>query len=353
MKQKKKVSSNQDRVTFASKSVQDKVKELFDSSQPDLLYITKDKELLAKHIDFINSMPYCAMKSAGYHIKHVRLNIKRPHIFISFRECYEPIYRRWLRLINYCHCESDDCYRFFGKKGVKFCDDFIDCKKFCIWCLTNGLVCFPNYYSAYLVRIDKAGDYTMSNIKVVSEKQLHNAQNLADALDTIILAKSYEDHHHESVSFMTAYTRYYLHDFSLEDAIMTPYSGPSKPRAPGECCVGFSPHLFYRSVADENSCTFSEFWNRMSAFYLSRTHPRPYEFLKKDFSQSDQIRLLHNEPNKSLRKIISENKCRKHESIQPRLSNIEKHLVNNQDFKKLLSDQSNNILEDLLREPDL
>lgn len=337
--------------TFESKSIQNKISRLFDSSQPDLSYITKDKRLLKKHIDFINSLPYCSMSFVGGPVSHRKLTIKRPQLFVAFNKCYEPIYRRWLRLIAYCYSEFNECYQFFGGKGVKLCDDFIDCKKFCIWCLTNGLVCAPDSYSSYLVRKDKAGDYTLDNISIISEKQLHNTPELVDALDTIILAKSYEDHHHDSVSYMTAYTRYYVYDFSVEDAIMAPYS-TNDSRAPGEICIGFSPHSFYRSVADENSCTFSEFWSRMHMTYMSKIPPRPYDLLKKDFSTVEHMNFLGKKSYKQLwEESLAEKKNSDPEMLQSRYSKLERDLMNNPDLKNMSINQSNNsILEDFLRE---
>ena len=92
-------SKKSDKITFESKSVQNKIKKIFDQSQPDLSYITKDRKLLKKHIEFIHNLPYCSMSFVSGPVSHQKLTIKRPQLFVAFHKCYEPIYRRWLRLL--------------------------------------------------------------------------------------------------------------------------------------------------------------------------------------------------------------------------------------------------------------
>lgn len=346
-------SKKSDKITFESKSVQNKIKKIFDQSQPDLSYITKDRKLLKKHIEFIHNLPYCSMSFVSGPVSHQKLTIKRPQLFVAFHKCYEPIYRRWLRLLSYCYSEYSECYQFFGKRGVKLCDDFLDCKKFCIWCLTNGLVYEPDSYKMYLVRKDKSGDYTLDNVSIIYEKQLHSTPDLSDALDTIIFAKNYEDHHHESVSYMSAYTRYYVYDFTIEDAISAPYTPdvPKKLRSPGETGIGFQPCSFYKSVADEDSCTWSEFWSRMHMTYMSKIPPRPYDLLSKEFSTVEHVAKLGKKSYKQLwEESLAEKKNSDPNEIQSRYSKLEQDLLNNKDLQNMKIDQSNSILEDFIRE---
>lgn len=343
---KKKTNS----ITFESKTVQNKIKKIFDPSQPDLSYITKDKKLLKKHINFINSLPYCSMSFLGGPVSHRKLTITRPKLFVAFNKCYEPIFSRWFRLLAYCYSESSECYQFFGKRGVKMCDDFLDCKRFCIWCLTNGLVNAPDSYVNYLIRKDKTGDYTLDNVSIISEKQLHNEPDIANALDTIILAKKYEDHHHESVSYMSAYTRYYLYDFTVEDAISAPYTS-RKIKSPGETTIGFQPVSFYKSVANEDSCTWSEFWSRMHMTYMSKIPPRPYDLLNKDFSTVEHVAKLGKKSYKQLwEESLAEKKNSDPNEIASRYSKLEKDLLKNKDFQNMKIGQPDSILEDIIRE---
>lgn len=346
-------SKKSDKITFESKFVQNKIKKIFDQSQPDLSYITKDRKLLKKHIEFIHNLPYCSMGCVVSQILNQKLTIKRPLSFVAFHKCYKPIFRRWTRLLSYCYNEHDECYQFFGKRGVKLCDDFLDCKKFCIWCLTNGLVYEPDSYKMYLVRKDKSGDYTLDNVSIIYEKQLHSTPDLSDALDTIVLAKNYEDHHHESVSYMSAYTRYYLYDFTLEDAISAPYAPDisKKPRSPGETVIGFKPRSFYKSVADEDSCTWSEFFSRMQMTYKSKVPPRPYDFLIKEFSTTEYVAKFGKKSYERLwKESLAEKKNSDPNEIQSRYSKLEQDLLNNKDLQNMKIDQSNSILEDFIRE---
>lgn len=355
-KEKKRTSKKKVIHTFESDVIQKRVKRLFDGTQTDLSLVVKDKKLLKKHIDFINSMPYCSMyRVLSVPVSHERLTLeKRPKIFISFNECYKPICRRWFRMIEYCYYEKNECYQFFGKRGIKMCEDFLDCKKFCIWCLKNGLIDPPDSYRMYLIRKDKSGDYDPNNIKVISEKQLHNNPNVPDALDAIILAKNYQDHHHESVSFMSAYTRYYLNDFQLEDAIMTPYIPASQTakKTGNEITIGFSPQSFYRSVADENSCTFSEFWSRMHMVYMSKIPPRPYDLLKPDFSTVEHVATLGVKSYKQLwEESLAEKNSSDPEVLKSKYSKLEQDLLKNPDLKNIsTSVENNSLLEEFIRE---
>lgn len=350
-KKKKPGRKKSNKLSFESKTVQNKIKKIFDSSQSDLSYITKDKKLLKKHINFISSLPYCPMSTFIGPISHQKLTIKKPPLFVAFHKCYEPIFRRWLRLLAYCYNERSECYQFFGKRGIKLSDDFLDCKKFCIWCLTNGLVHAPDSYINYLVRKDKSGDYTPDNVSIISEKQLHNEPDITDALDTIILAKRYEAHHHESVSYMSAYTRYYLYDFTVEDAISAPYMPSNKFKLPGEISIGFQPLSFYKSVADENSCTWSEFWSRMHMTYMSKIPPRPYELLNKEFSTVEHVAKLGVKSYKQLwEESLAEKKNSDPNEIKSRYSKLERDLLKNKDLQNMKVDQPNIILEDIIRE---
>lgn len=343
------------KITFNSKIIQNKIKKIFDSSQSDLSYITNNKKLLNKHIKFINASPYRPAHSSNGGLYTSKLTIRHPRLFVGFNKCYEPIYRRWVRLLSYCYVERNECYPFFGKRGIKLCDEFLDSKRFCIWCLTNGLVCAPDSYIKYLVRKDKSGDYSPDNVAIISEKQLHSTPDIVDAIDLIVLAKNYEDHHHETVSYMSAYTRYYMHDFTIEDAISVPYR-PFKHRyneseLQREISVGFAPTSFYKSLSDETTCRFNDFWSRLHMMYLSKIQLRPYDALKPDFSMSEYMRSIGKKSYKQLwEEDRAEKKKREQSTNNSKYSKLEQDLLNNPDLKNMKIDQSSSIIEDFIRE---
>ena len=315
----------------------------------DLLSILDNKELLDKHIDFINTRKYTQLKLPS----HVTSNVKLPDTFSLFREKYTQIFCRWVRLLMYCYCDSHECYRFFGQRDIKMCDEFLDCKKFCIWCLTNGLVYNPNSYIKYLIRKDKSGDYTLDNVRIVSEKQLHSTPDLSDAITNIILAKNYEDHHPESVTFMSAYARYYVHDFTMEDAISAKYRcfSSKMPISEDEISIGFQPRLFYKSVADEDSCTFGDFLSRLHATYLSKIPIRPYDLIRKDFSITAHVEKFGTKSYKQLWEEQADRKRSSEQNIQKyKYSKLEQRLLNNPSFKTMKSGSSNSSLEDIIKE---
>ena len=64
----------------------------------DLLSILDNKELLDKHIDFINTRKYTQLKLPS----HVTSSVNLPDTFSLFREKYTQIFYRWVRLLMYC-----------------------------------------------------------------------------------------------------------------------------------------------------------------------------------------------------------------------------------------------------------
>ena len=97
----------------------------------------------------------------------------------------------------------------------------------------------------------------------------------------IFLAKKYEESHHKSVAFITARTRYYVFDLSIEDALNMEYLASTGDVAIQHMC--FSPQEFYRSVADENSVPANTFFSRLRYVYMGGLTLRPYEMLKPEF----------------------------------------------------------------------
>lgn len=257
------------------------INKLFGPDSKDISEACNDKQLLSAHMWFINHLPFASLsrlatvKAPGGKMKGLS-----PKSFMDFEKYYPTIYARWIHLIKSCFVESYDMYQFFGAKGIYMSKEFLNGKQFCIWCLANGLTKPIGMYDQYLQRKRKHWHYTPKNCYVITEKELHECKSLKTVLGSLYFIKQYETYRHESVSYLTAYTRYYMYDMQAIDAVSLPYV----KRRNGTETYGFKPTAFYKSVATEESCSLSTFISRMHYSYLNGGFKaRPYEMLKPEF----------------------------------------------------------------------
>lgn len=267
-----------------SKKGKERIKKLISMSineDPlDLSYVTSNHGLLKAHREVIRTRKYIPFKYYNCEVPSGPGKGLRPKCFSGFKKYYKYIYERWIHLIKSCFEPNYPFYKFFGAKGIYMSSHFLNGKKFCYWCLANGLTHNLGTYTEYLQRRNKDKQFSPKNCYVVSEKEIHECKTLKMALQSLRLIKLYEEGHDKSVSYMTFYTRYYVYDMKAEDALSWKYI----PK-----CVnanaGFSPYTFYKSVATEESCSYSVFISRIKYSHLSNeTNIRPYEMLKPDFS---------------------------------------------------------------------
>lgn len=254
---------------------------LFDPEQKDLNYIVDDKALLKKHLRYIDKLNYVPSKLKVANCVASDGTEIRIKSFTSFKEKYKPIFLRWLKLVYSCYDPNNYHYQYFGGKGIKLSKEFLDSKFFCKWCLQQKLIDKYGSYTRYLMRYDKSKEYSPDNCFTITEKELYESKSLNIALMNILLAKKYEEGHHKSVSFITARTRYYVFDLSIEDSLNKEYIPSTGDVAIQNMC--FSPKEFYRAVADENSVPKNTFFSRLKYVYLGGLTMRPYEMLKPEF----------------------------------------------------------------------
>ena len=266
------------------KNSEEIINSIFKKDEPDMKYISENPELLKLHCHFIFTRYYVRRSLfQKYVVPTGKSEGISPKQFEFFKDLYPIIYERWAHLIRCCFDETYPLYKFFGAKGIYMSKDFLDSRKFAVWCLKNGLVTPLGMYDTYLQRKDKNYNFSPYNCYTITEKELHDCKLLKIVLDNLYFVKKYEEGHDKSVSYMTAYTRYYVYDINIEDTLSWKYD-PSDIRDKQWC---FSPQKFYKSVADENSCTMSVFLSRYHYSYLNGGFiARPYDMLKPDFSVS-------------------------------------------------------------------
>lgn len=256
----------------------------FDLTVNDSAYISKDKNLLEQHIEIINNAEYT---------RYVQTPLRKCDFYARdfkiFKFGYPTIYYRWRYLLTKCYRACYDIYKFFGAKGIHMDDDFLDGKKFCIWCLKHGLTNYHFSYEKYLQRKDKSKNYSADNCFVVSERDLRAGKDLKQFLTCICLAKRYDESDKKEL-FADAYARFYLYDMSADDALLdisyfSNYVNCNiKNRGPK---IGFSPYLYYNSVAIEGDVPYSTFLSRIIATrnIEHRISIRPFDMLKPEYSE--------------------------------------------------------------------
>ena len=264
------------------------INSIFKPGEKDLSYITKDPELLKQHIKFINESSYVyAGKIASIKVPGGRSEGLSPRNFDFFWKYYQYIFERWFHLIKCCFYTDYPYYKFFGGKGIYMSKEFLDGKKFCIWCLKNGLTSKVGMYDIYLQRKNKNKNYSPKNCYVITEKELHECKTLNLVLSHLYVTKKYEEDHDNSVSYMTMYSRYYVYDLNLDDALHCKYD--SSTRRTCLETIGFSPMNFYKSVATDQDVPLTTFMSRIHYSYLNGGFTiRPYDMLKEDYSIEEE-----------------------------------------------------------------
>lgn len=298
---------------MSKRTLAKRIEAIFDFSKSDLSYIVENKELLNAHIKFINMCDY--VRSGYSTLERYAATFgpskgRLPKAFDKFSENYSGIYELWVHLLRSCGDPTYATYKFFGAKGVFVSKEFLDGKKFCIWCLKNGFTGKPFTYDKYLQRTNKLRKYFSSkNCYIISEKELHECKSVSTALKMLYLIKRYEQQHDPSVSYMAFYTRYFMWDFDVDDAANFKYEPKNYAKT-----FGFLPVRFYESVSNEESCSLSTFISRMHYSYLNGGFTiRPYDMLNPDYSVSAEA----NKQNKVSYKQMWRRQRKENQSAEP------------------------------------
>lgn len=265
--------------------------------------------------------------------------------FLGFRQQYPVIYKWWLLLLNRSLNARHPWYIYYGGKGIPFDAEFMDSKNFCIWALENNLYDSPLCYNQYLFRKDKSKGYSRDNIIITSELEMISGSSLTIALLRIFLTQKYEEYHHPSVALSTFYARCFVYDLDVDTArkvdVYSAFQTKTHPKnknkdvnaviqQPSEVasCMRFSPVDFYKAMADESSCTLSQFIARYSEARRDGIKERPYDMLKPTYSNTEYSnangKLSHEQ------KMRFRNKYGRNEITSKELyEHIEKMLIDN------------------------
>lgn len=93
------------------------------------------------------------------------------------------LYRVWGNIKTRCYNPNVECYRLYGGKGVRMCEEWKQFKSFYLWAIANGYDETAEYSKCTIDRIDSNGDYSPENCRWVGV-DVQNRNNSANRILT-------------------------------------------------------------------------------------------------------------------------------------------------------------------------
>ena len=92
----------------------------------------------------------------------------------TFIKRNERLYNVWYGMKQRCSNPNQVAYKYYGGKGVKVCEEWLDFKTFYTWAMENGYKKDAKQGECTLDRIDVNGDYEPSNCRWICMKEQCN-----------------------------------------------------------------------------------------------------------------------------------------------------------------------------------
>lgn len=94
------------------------------------------------------------------------------------------LYRRWANLKNICKSKNPNVYKYYGKFGIRVCDEWLDFYKFREWALNNGYK-----ENLHLQRKDTLKDFSPDNCVWITQNRVNNSRKFDNVLIISSVAK--------------------------------------------------------------------------------------------------------------------------------------------------------------------
>lgn len=103
-------------------------------------------------------------------IKLENIELKSKEELKVASEFKRSLYSRFYMMISRCYKESDENYSYYGGRGIKICNEWINSRDvFIQWCIDNGMTSENRKYME-IDRIDNNGNYEPSNHQLLSKR---------------------------------------------------------------------------------------------------------------------------------------------------------------------------------------
>ena len=157
-------------------------------------------------------------QSCGCIQKETNIKLRQTHGMAKTR-----LYNIWQSMKRRCSSPTMSCYKYYGGRGIKVCNEWQSFEPFCEWALANG-------YTENLTidRIDVNGNYALSNCRwiTIQEQQRNKRRNHYITLNgETKLLKDWADG--LGITTATLLERLERWD-SVEDALTIPKGGKQK-----------------------------------------------------------------------------------------------------------------------------
>lgn len=88
--------------------------------------------------------------------------------------CQERLYRVWSSMLNRCNNPNEFAYKWYGARGIKVCNEWLDYATFRQWALSSGYDDSAETHMCSIDRIDGNGNYCPENCRWVDAKAQSN-----------------------------------------------------------------------------------------------------------------------------------------------------------------------------------
>lgn len=85
-----------------------------------------------------SALRFKGTNSCGCILKEIVVNRNISNTKYKEKDIYKGMFHSWIAMKSRCNNENDKSYKWYGAKGIKVCDEWLDWENFKQWSLANG-----------------------------------------------------------------------------------------------------------------------------------------------------------------------------------------------------------------------